>query len=101
MQGLDVPASVDRSMLEATVVLDASGRARVGYVHVLAGEPAEATEHFDACVADVPAVFAAAEAAWDKALADAFDPAGDGFSGSLPILRPRTTHCASSTGGAC
>ncbi len=86
LQGLDVPASVDRSMLEATVVLDASGRARVGYVHVLAGDLAEATEHFDACVADVPAVFAAAEEGWDKALADAFDPSGDGFSGSLPIL---------------
>jgi len=86
LQGLDVPASVDRSMLEATVVLDGSGRARVGYVHVLAGDLAEATTHYDACVADVPAVFAGAEEAWDKALADAFDPAGDGFSGSLPIL---------------
>ena len=42
--------------------------------------------HFDACVADVPAVFAAARKAWDKALADAFDPSSDGFSGSLPIL---------------
>ncbi|MEU4605372.1 hypothetical protein AB0F43_20505 [Kribbella sp. NPDC023972] len=86
LQGLDVPSTVDRSMLEATVVLDGSGRARVGYVHVLTGGLADATNHFDACVADVPGVFVAAEQAWDKALADAFDPAGDGFSGSLPIL---------------
>jgi len=86
LQGLDVPAVVDRSMLEATVVLDSAGRGRLSYVHVLAGDPAEATEHFDACVADVPAVIAAAEGLWDKALADAFDPESDGFSGSLPIL---------------
>jgi hypothetical protein len=78
LQGLDVPAEVNRSMLEATVALDASGRERLGYVHVLAGDLAEATELFDACVADVPAVFDAAEEAWDKALADAFDPDGVG-----------------------
>ena len=86
LQGLDVAGVIDRSMLEATVVLDALGNGRVSYVHVLAGDLAEATEHFDACVADVPAVFSAAEGLWDKALADAFDPAGDGFSGSLPVL---------------
>ena len=86
LQGLDVAGVIDRSMLEATVVLDASGNGRVSYVHVLAGDLAEATELFDACVADVPAVFSAAEGLWDKALADAFDPAGDGFSGSLPVL---------------
>ena len=80
LQGLDVPAEVDRSMLEATVVLDSAGRARLGYVHVLAGDLAEATEHFDACVADVPAVFDAAEEAWDRALADGFDADGDGFT---------------------
>ena len=38
------------------------------------------------CVADVPAVLAAAESMWDVALADAFDPTSDGFSGSLPVL---------------
>ncbi|WP_329482899.1 hypothetical protein OG555_11975 [Kribbella sp. NBC_01484] len=86
LQGLDVAGVVDRSMLEATVVLDASGNGRVSYVHVLAGDLADATDHFDACVADVPAVFSAAEGLWDKALADAFDPNGDGFSGSLPVL---------------
>jgi hypothetical protein len=86
LQGLDGAAVVDRSMLEATVVLDALGNGRLSYVHVLAGDLAEATEHFDACVADVSAVFSAAEVLWDKALADAFDPASDGFSGSLPIL---------------
>jgi hypothetical protein len=78
LQGFDVPAEVSGSMLEATVELDASGRGRLGFVHVLAGDLAEATEHFDACVADVPAVFDAAEEAWDKALADAFDADGDG-----------------------
>lgn len=86
LQGLDVPSTVDRSMLEATVELDASGRAQLGYVHVLAGSLEEATEHFDVCVADVPAVLAVAESMWDVALADAFDPATEGFSGSLPVL---------------
>lgn len=87
LQGLDVPAEIrGQSMLEATVVLDPAGRGRLGYVHVLAGEAAEASSHFDACVADVRDVIADAERLWDKALADAFDPDGDGFSGSLPIL---------------
>ena len=86
LQGLDVPTVVDRSMLEATMVLDASGQGQLSYVHVLAEDLSDATTHFDACVADVPAVIAAAEDLWDKALADAFDPSSDGFSGSLPIL---------------
>lgn len=75
-----------QSMLEATILLDASGNGQLGYVHVLDGSVASATEHYNACVADVPAVIAAAEVHWDKALADAFDPDSDGFSGSLPIL---------------
>ncbi|TDW89421.1 hypothetical protein EV137_3215 [Kribbella pratensis] len=86
VQGLDVPSTVDRAMLEATVVLDESGRGRLSYVHVLAGTLEEATEHFDVCVADVPSVIAVAESMWDVALADAFDPHSDGFSGSLPVL---------------
>ncbi|MEV0803062.1 hypothetical protein AB0I34_35610 [Kribbella sp. NPDC050281] len=86
VQGLDVPGAVDRSMLEATITLDSSGSGRLAYVHVLAGDLAEASAHFDACVADVPAVIEDAERLWDKALADAFDPTSDGFSGSLPIL---------------
>ncbi|MFG1624055.1 hypothetical protein [Kribbella sp. NPDC049227] len=86
VQGLDVPGAVDRSMLEATITLDSSGRGRLAYVHVLAGDLAEASAHFEACVADVPAVIEDAERLWDKALADAFDPSSDGFSGSLPIL---------------
>ncbi|WP_020389160.1 hypothetical protein [Kribbella catacumbae] len=75
-----------QSMLEATIELDASGNGQLGYVHVLDGDVESATEHYNACVADVPAVIAAAEVHWDKALADAFDPDSDGFSGSLPIL---------------
>ncbi len=87
LQGLDVPGEVrGQSLVEATLTLDAAGHARLGYVHVLAGTLEEAGEHYDACVADVPAVLGAAEQLWDKALADAFDPAGDGFSGSLPVL---------------
>ncbi|MEV5960422.1 hypothetical protein AB0L70_01585 [Kribbella sp. NPDC051952] len=86
LQGLDVTSVVDRSVLETTVVLDAAGKGQLSYVHALSGSLAEATEHFDACVADVPAVIAAAESLWDKALADAFDPSSDGFSGSLPVL---------------
>ncbi|WP_327638646.1 hypothetical protein OHB24_09830 [Kribbella sp. NBC_00482] len=86
LQGLDVPAVVDRSMLETSVVLDASGHAQLSYVHVLAETLDAATEHFDVCVAEVPAVLAVAESMWDVALADAFDPSSDGFSGSLPEL---------------
>jgi hypothetical protein len=73
-------------MLTATVVLDESGHAELSYVHVLAGSVEEVTEHFDVCVADVPAVIAVAEGVWDMAIADAFDPSSEGFSGSLPIL---------------
>lgn len=86
LQGLDVSSVVDRSMLEATVELDGSGRVQLSYVHVLAGSLEEATGHFDVCVADVPAVIAVAEGVWDMALADAFDPSSEGFSGSLPVL---------------
>ncbi|GAB2558273.1 glucosidase family protein [Kribbella endophytica] len=87
LQGLDVPGEVrGQALVETTLTLDASGHARLGYVHVLAGTLEEAGEHYDACVADVPAVLVAAEQLWDKALADAFDPASDGFSGSLPVL---------------
>jgi hypothetical protein len=87
LQGLDVPSSFGgQGMVEAELTLDDSGRARLGYVHVLAGTTAEAAAHYDACVAGVPAVVAAAERHWDKALADAFDPDGDGFSGALPVL---------------
>ncbi|MDX2973153.1 hypothetical protein PWY87_19960 [Kribbella solani] len=86
LQGLDVAATVDRSVLETTVELDESGKAQLSYVHVLSGSLEEATEHFDVCVADVPAVITVAEGVWDMALADAFDPDGDGFSGSLPVL---------------
>ncbi|MEU4396123.1 hypothetical protein [Kribbella sp. NPDC023855] len=75
-----------QSMLEATVELDAAGNGQLGFVHVLDGDVASAAEHYNACAADVPAVIAAAEVHWDKALADAFDPDSDGFSGSLPIL---------------
>lgn len=75
-----------QSMLEATITLDASGHGQLGYVHVLDGDLTSATNHYDACAADVPAIIAAAEQLWDKALADAFDPDSDGFSGSLPIL---------------
>ncbi len=92
VQGLDVPGEVlGQGMAEAVLTLDESGRARLGYVHALAGTTAEATEHYDACVADVPAVIAAAEQLWDQALADAFDPDGDGFSGSLPVLETSNT----------
>src|SRR4051795_7068026 len=86
LQGLDVPSVVGRSMLEATIILDAAGRGRLSYVHVLAGSLDEATEHFDVCVTDVPAVITVAEGVWDMALADAFDPSSEGFSGSLPVL---------------
>ncbi|MEU4196419.1 hypothetical protein AB0E69_31245 [Kribbella sp. NPDC026611] len=86
MQGLDIPSTVDRTMLQATVVLDEAGHGQLSYVHVLAGSVEEATEHFDVCVADVPAVLAVAEGVWDMALADAFDPSSEGFSGSLPVL---------------
>jgi hypothetical protein len=86
LQGLDVPSTVDRGMLNATVVLDETGQGRLSYVHVLAGTLDEASEHFDVCVADVPAVLTVAESMWDVAIADAFDPDSDGFSGSLPIL---------------
>jgi hypothetical protein len=86
LQGLDVPSTVDRGMLNATVVLDENGHGRLSYVHVLAGTLDEASEHFDVCVADVPAVLTVAESMWDVAIADAFDPDSDGFSGSLPVL---------------
>ncbi|MGW7681121.1 hypothetical protein ACWGID_10305 [Kribbella sp. NPDC054772] len=86
VQGLDVPSEIDRSMLEATVRLDESGKAVLSYVHVLAGSLEDATEHFDVCVADVPSVITVAEGVWDMALADAFDPSSEGFSGSLPVL---------------
>ncbi|MFG1907331.1 hypothetical protein [Kribbella sp. NPDC048928] len=86
LQGLDVPSTVDRGMLNATVVLDDAGHGRLSYVHVLAGTLDEASEHFDVCVADVPAVLTVAESMWDVAIADAFDPDSDGFSGSLPVL---------------
>ncbi|WUJ73637.1 hypothetical protein OG809_10290 [Kribbella soli] len=86
VQGLDVPSTVDRGMLETSLVLDEAGRGQLSYVHVLAGSLEEAAEHFDVCVADVPAVIAVAESVWDVAIADAFDPSSDGFSGSLPVL---------------
>lgn len=87
LQGLDMSGEVrGQSVIETTLTLDSDGRGRFGYVHVLAGSEAEAVEHYDACVADVPTVIAAAEVLWDQALADAFDPDSDGFSGSLPIL---------------
>ncbi|HWD82954.1 MAG TPA: hypothetical protein VG497_28840 [Kribbella sp.] len=86
LQGLDVPSTVDRGMIETTVVLDDAGQGRLSYVHVLAGTLEEATEHFDVCVADVPAVISVAESMWDVAIADAFDPSSEGFSGSLPVL---------------
>ena len=72
-------------MLEATITLDTSGRGELNYIHVLAETQESATEHFTACT-NTPAVIAAAEHHWDKALADAFDPTTTGFSGSLPIL---------------
>jgi hypothetical protein len=75
-----------QSMLEATITLDASGHGQLGYIHVLDGDHASAAEHYDACAADIPAVIASAEQLWDTALADAFDPDSNGFSGSLPIL---------------
>lgn len=54
LQGLDGPGEVrGQSLVETTLTLDASGRARLGYVHVLAGTLEEAGEHYDACVADV------------------------------------------------
>ncbi|MEU8222273.1 hypothetical protein [Kribbella sp. NPDC048915] len=86
VQGLDVPSTVDRSVLETSVELGADGTARLSYVHVLAGTLEEATQHFDVCVADVPAVLDVAESMWDVAIADAFDPSSEGFSGSLPVL---------------
>ncbi len=86
LQGLDVPAEVDRAMLKTTLVLDAQGNGRISYVHVLARDLTEAETHFEVCVSDVPAVIAVAEGVWDMALSDAFDPDGDGFSGSLPVL---------------
>ncbi|MEV4265107.1 hypothetical protein [Kribbella sp. NPDC049584] len=86
LQGLDVPSTVDRGMLDTSLVLDEAGRGRLSYVHVLAGSLEEAGEHFDVCVADVPAVIAVAESMWDVAIADAFDPSSEGFSGSLPVL---------------
>jgi hypothetical protein len=87
LQGLDVPGETrGQAMIETTLTLNESGQARLGYVHAIAGSSAEAIEYYDACVADVPAVIAAAEQQWDQALADAFDPDSDGFSGSLPIL---------------
>ncbi len=73
-------------MLEATITLDASGHGELNYIHVLDETLTSATDHYDACATDVPAVITAAEHLWDKALADAFDPESDGFSGSLPIL---------------
>ncbi|HET6293743.1 MAG TPA: hypothetical protein VFG33_10215 [Kribbella sp.] len=87
LQGLDVPGEIHgQSMLEATITLDAAGKGRLGYANVLAGTSAEAVANYDTCIADVSAVIAAAERQWDKALADAFDPDSDGFSGSLPVL---------------
>ncbi|GAA0576621.1 hypothetical protein HPO96_15265 [Kribbella sandramycini] len=86
LQGLDVPSELDRAMLRTTVVLDDQGHGQLSYVHVLARDLTEAEDHFTVCASDVASVLAVAEGVWDMALADAFDPDGDGFSGSLPVL---------------
>lgn len=87
VQGLDRPeGSVGSQRVRTTLDLPAGGEARVGFVHVLAGDPASALEAFDRLAADVPGAIAAATARWDTELAAAFTPGNGQWSGCLPVL---------------
>jgi hypothetical protein len=63
-----------------------SGTARVGYVHAVATDRAQAVAVYDRVAADVPAAVAAAERYWDDQLRAAFTPGNGEYSGHLPEL---------------
>jgi hypothetical protein len=87
VQGIDRPAvSVAPRRIEVELTIAPDAVERVGYVHVLGADSAEAHADFERLVADVPAAIEAATAEWDAELAAAFTPGNDRFSGCLPQL---------------
>ncbi|MET2011788.1 hypothetical protein ABXJ56_09575 [Microbacterium chocolatum] len=106
IQGLDAPASYARSgvaspadglevglggngrggSVSVDMTMDAGASARVGYVHVVGADVSVAEADFDAIVADVPGVVAAAEEFWNAQLEATFTPGNSEFSGHLPRL---------------
>ncbi|MBO0868211.1 MAG: hypothetical protein J2P15_06565, partial [Micromonosporaceae bacterium] len=88
VQGLDRPAtSVGPQWLETEVDLPGGGEGRVGYLHLVGGDPAAALADFDRLAADIPGAVAAATALWEAEIAAAFTPGNGRWSGCLPVLR--------------
>lgn len=87
VQGVDTDCVwVADAMLEVSQTLEPGATARVGFVYALGLTDGEAQQRFDRLVANVPGAIAAAEDLWTRELAGAFEPDGDGFGGSLPVL---------------